>query len=137
MPALADVEVLTMEVVGEYLGFGQDQALYRYFRRHYTHFFPALGWVHRTTFTRQAANLWKVKNWSGADWWIRYHTTPLLPWWTASPCPSVSSPELTGAAGSKGRQLSAGIRWSVRPSMASESMFIGAGLGQLPALIPL
>jgi hypothetical protein len=55
-PTLSDAVVLTMEVVGEYLGISQDQALYQYFRRHYTHFFPALGWVHRTTFTRQAAN---------------------------------------------------------------------------------
>jgi hypothetical protein len=61
MPALSDAEVLAMEVLGEYLGLAQDQALYRYFRRHYTHFFPALARVHRTTFTRQAANLWKVK----------------------------------------------------------------------------
>jgi hypothetical protein len=60
-PTLSDAEVLTMEVVGEYLGLGQDQALYQYFRRHYTHFSPALGGVHRTTLTRQAANLWKVK----------------------------------------------------------------------------
>jgi hypothetical protein len=60
-PNLSDAEVLTMEVVGEYLGLGQDQFLYQYFRRHYTHFFPALGRVHRTTFIRQAANLWKVK----------------------------------------------------------------------------
>jgi hypothetical protein len=61
IPALSDAEVLTLEVVGEYLGFTQDLALYRYFRRHYTHFFPALARVHRTTFTRQSANLWKVK----------------------------------------------------------------------------
>ena len=60
-PTLSDAEVLTMEVVGEYLGLGHDQALYQYFRRHYTHFSPALGGVHRTTLTRQAANLWKVK----------------------------------------------------------------------------
>lgn len=50
-----------MEVVGEYLGFSQDTALYRYFRQHYRHFFPGLARVHRTTFVRQAANLWKVK----------------------------------------------------------------------------
>src|SRR5918996_4860232 len=60
-PTLSDAEVLTMEVVGEYLGLGHDQALYQYFRRHYSHFSPALGGVHRTTLTRQAANLWKVK----------------------------------------------------------------------------
>lgn len=60
-PALADSEVLTMEVVGEYLGLEQEQALFAYFRRHYAHFFPALRTLHRTTFVRQAANLWRVK----------------------------------------------------------------------------
>jgi hypothetical protein len=58
---LADSEVLTIEVVGEYLGLNQDKAIFDYFRRHYSHFFPALRQVHRTTFTRQGANLWLVK----------------------------------------------------------------------------
>jgi hypothetical protein len=62
-PVLADSEVLTLEVVGEFLGLDQDVAIYRYFRRHYGHFFPALGRVHRTTFVRQAANLWAAKEW--------------------------------------------------------------------------
>ena len=35
--------------------------MFDYFRRHYSHFFPALRSLHRTTFTRQAANLWQVK----------------------------------------------------------------------------
>ena len=60
-PTLSDAEVLTIEIVGEFLGLDTDKALYRYFRRHYGEFFPALGEVHRTTFSRQAANLWKVK----------------------------------------------------------------------------
>ena len=60
-PLLADSEVLTPEVVGEFLGFDQEKAIFAYFRRHYPHFFPALGHVHRTTFTRQAANLWQLK----------------------------------------------------------------------------
>lgn len=60
-PTLADSEVLTMEVVGEFLGYDQDIAIVRYFRRHYPGWFPALLQVHRTTFTRQAANLWVVK----------------------------------------------------------------------------
>lgn len=60
-PTLADSEVLTMEVVGEYLGLVQDSALFAYFRQHYAHFFPALARVHRTTFVRQAANLWRLK----------------------------------------------------------------------------
>jgi hypothetical protein len=60
-PTLADSEVLTMEVVGEYLGHDTDQAIYAYFRRHHAALFPRLLAVHRTTFARQAANLWAVK----------------------------------------------------------------------------
>ena len=60
-PALHDAEVLTAEVIGEYLGLDRDTELFSYFRRHYAHFFPALRRIHRTTFVRQAANLWRVK----------------------------------------------------------------------------
>ena len=60
-PTLCDSEVLTIELVGEFLGLDEDTKLFAYFQRHYTHFFPNLRCVHRTTFTRQAANLWKVK----------------------------------------------------------------------------
>ncbi len=59
--ALSDSEVLTIEVVGEYLGIDTDAELYRHFRRHYGDWFPALRLVHRTTFTRHSANLWRVK----------------------------------------------------------------------------
>ena len=61
LPLLSDAEVLTMETVGEYLGMDQDKAIFTYFRRHFGHFFPALRRLHRTTFARQAANLWRVK----------------------------------------------------------------------------
>ena len=60
-PVLADSEVLTMEAVGEFLGLDQERHMFDYFRRHYGHFFPALRSLHRTTFTRQAANLWQLK----------------------------------------------------------------------------
>lgn len=60
-PTLADSEVLTMEVVGEFLGLDQDVAIYRYFRREHPDWFPQVMRIHRTTFTRQAANLWAVK----------------------------------------------------------------------------
>jgi hypothetical protein len=60
-PTLCDSEVLTIEVVGEFLGIDEDTEPFAYFRRHYAHFFPNLLLVHRTTFTRQAANLWEVK----------------------------------------------------------------------------
>ena len=41
-PTLTDSEVLTMEVVGEYLGLVQDSAQFAYFRQHYAHVFPLL-----------------------------------------------------------------------------------------------
>ncbi len=42
-PILADSEVVTMEVVGEYLGLAQESGLFAYFRRHYpTSFLPCV-----------------------------------------------------------------------------------------------
>jgi hypothetical protein len=60
-PKLSDAEVITIEIAGEFLGMDTDGAIYRYFRRHYAEWFPTLSEVHRTTFARQAANLWKAK----------------------------------------------------------------------------
>ena len=60
-PTLSDSEVLTMEIVGEYLSLDQDKAIFDYFRRQYRHLFPEIGNIHRTTFVRQAANLCAVK----------------------------------------------------------------------------
>jgi hypothetical protein len=58
-PALADSEVITMEVVAEYLGMDTDKAIWQYFSRHWQFLFPALG--SRSAFVRQAANLWQYK----------------------------------------------------------------------------
>ena len=60
-PTLADSEVLTVEVVGAFLGISTDKGTYDYFRRHWGHYFPKLGDIHRTTYVRQSANLWYVK----------------------------------------------------------------------------
>ena len=60
-PLLTDSEVITMEIAGEYLGIDQDKEIFKYFRSHFASFFPALRQIHRTTFTRQAANLWQIK----------------------------------------------------------------------------
>jgi hypothetical protein len=60
-PKLSDAEVITIELVGEFLGMDTDEAIFRYFREHYGEWFPTLHKVHRTTFARQSANLWKVK----------------------------------------------------------------------------
>ena len=56
MPILSDSEVITMLIVGEFLGYDTDKAIWSYFRKHHRRLFPRLG--HRTTFVRQAANLW-------------------------------------------------------------------------------
>jgi hypothetical protein len=58
-PGLSDSEVLTLEIVGEFLGYHSDTGIWRYFRRHWSAWFPALG--ERSTFTRQAAHLWRYK----------------------------------------------------------------------------
>jgi hypothetical protein len=57
---LADSEVLTMELAGEFLGLDTDEGIYAFFRRYHVREFPALARVHRTTFVRQAANLWRA-----------------------------------------------------------------------------
>jgi len=60
-PTLRDREVLTIEVVGEFLGIDTESNIFAHFCRHYSDWFPGLRQITRTTFTRQAANLWKVK----------------------------------------------------------------------------
>nr|MBS0019712.1 hypothetical protein [Gammaproteobacteria bacterium] len=42
-PRLSDSEVITMEIVGELLGQEGDEAIWKYFRRHWAAWFPALG----------------------------------------------------------------------------------------------
>ncbi len=56
---LSDSEVITMEIVGEFLGFDQDKAIWQYFKQHWSHFFPNIP--DRTNFARQAANLHILK----------------------------------------------------------------------------
>jgi Transposase DDE domain len=58
-PALADSEVITMEIVAEYQSMDADQAIWQYFRRHWLGLFPGLN--SRSAFVRQAANLWQYK----------------------------------------------------------------------------
>jgi len=59
MPKLSDVEVITMEIVGEFMGKDHDQGIWRYFRNHWHAWFPRLG--SRANFAKQSANLWVMK----------------------------------------------------------------------------
>lgn len=58
-PQLTDAEVITMEIVGEFLGRGSDKEIYDYFKTHWLSWFPKMGC--RTAFSRQLANLWSIK----------------------------------------------------------------------------
>ena len=58
-PSLSDAEVITLEIVGEYLGHGSDKAIWQYFKNHWLPFFPNIKC--RTSFSRQSANLSEVK----------------------------------------------------------------------------
>ena len=56
MPQMTDSEVLTMEIVGEILGFDTDKDIFGFFRDFYGHYFPKL--TSRVSFVRHTANLW-------------------------------------------------------------------------------
>jgi hypothetical protein len=58
-PNLTDSEVITIEIVGEFLGYDQDKKIWEYFKNHWSHFFPKIP--DRVNFVRQAANLHIVK----------------------------------------------------------------------------
>ena len=69
-PTLADSEVLTAEIVGEFLGLDTDQGLHAYFRRHFGHLFPRLRLL------GLAAELPDLRSHVGnrlLGWWLRNH----------------------------------------------------------------
>ena len=58
-PKLSDVEVISMEIIAEFLRIDTDKGIWLYFKSHWHAWFPALG--SRSNFVRQASNLWRVK----------------------------------------------------------------------------
>lgn len=58
-PALSDVEVITIELFGEYQGYSDDKKIWRYIRDHWLEWFPGLGSY--KNFTRHCANLMIIK----------------------------------------------------------------------------
>jgi hypothetical protein len=79
-PCLSDVEVLTMEVVGEFIGLPQDKQIWEYFKRHFQEWFPNLK--SRTSYVKQCSGLLSIKTLLLADvfkmsyYWF-YSTTSL------------------------------------------------------------
>lgn len=58
-PKLSDSEVITMDIVGEFLGKDTDTGIFRYFKEHWRAWFPGLGC--RWSYAKQSANLWAIK----------------------------------------------------------------------------
>ena len=58
-PKLSDSEVITIEIVGEFLGKDCDEDIHAYFKTHWSNLFPCIS--ERSVFVRQSANLWAVK----------------------------------------------------------------------------
>jgi hypothetical protein len=119
VPKLSDAEVLTIELLGEFLGIDTDEAIFRYFREHYGEWFPALCEVHRTTFARQSANLWKrLRRAFGKSSSLGLPTIPPLPFAIRCLCQRASSPGPTVAGASAGKPPWAKTLSSSRPSTA-------------------
>lgn len=60
LPQMADSEILTIEIVGEILGFDTNKDIFGFFKNFYGHYFPNLNC--RVTFSRHADKLWMVKH---------------------------------------------------------------------------
>lgn len=60
-PKMHDSEILTIECVGEFLEMDKDSQIFWHFRHYHAQAFPGLRHIDRSTFVRQAANLWVVK----------------------------------------------------------------------------
>lgn len=58
-PKLSDSEVITMDIVGEFLGHDTDVGIWRYFKNHWFAWFPGIG--SRVNYAKQSANLWVLK----------------------------------------------------------------------------
>ena len=65
-PALSDSEVVTMEIVAEYQGIDADQAIWKYFHRHWLAFFPALK--SRTSFVVKQLTFGNTSSGFNSDW---------------------------------------------------------------------
>ena len=59
-PILTDSEIISMLIVGEFLGFSDNKKIWLYFKSHYLGYFPDLDYVRYKIFNKQATCLWNV-----------------------------------------------------------------------------
>ena len=58
-PKLTDSEIITMEIVGEFLQMDTDSQIHQYFKQHWQTWFPQIGSY--PNFAKQCVNLLQVK----------------------------------------------------------------------------
>jgi len=63
-PALTDIEIITMQIVGECLKMDTDKSIWMFFKNNYLSWFPHLGSY--PNFCKHCANLWQVY-WSNSN----------------------------------------------------------------------
>ena len=102
-PTLSDSEVLTIEILSEFLGLESDKAIFSYFRRHWTDWFPGLRRIHRTTFVRQAAKLTTIKAQLWRAFLQQLPKDPAISIVDSAPSRSAAWPAPTAAAALPGR----------------------------------
>ena len=64
MPKLSDAEVITMEIVGEFMSKDHDKGIWRYFHNHWHGWFPNLG--SRATMPNKALQTGSEKTHTGS-----------------------------------------------------------------------
>jgi len=57
-PSLSDSEMITMEIIAEFLSIDTDKGAWEYFCNHWKEWFPKIG--SRANFAKHAANLWCI-----------------------------------------------------------------------------
>lgn len=59
-PIINDSEMITMLIVGEFLGLADNSKIWLYFKSNYLHYFPSIEHETYKIFNKQAANLWHI-----------------------------------------------------------------------------
>ena len=59
-PILLDSEIITMLLIGEFLGMPENKKIWLHFKSNYLFYFPNLSNVKYKIFNKQATNLWHV-----------------------------------------------------------------------------
>ncbi|QRQ83055.1 IS982 family transposase [Paralysiella testudinis] len=71
-PALSDVEIITIQIVGEFMGLNDDKKIWYFFKNNLSDWFPKLGSY--ANFCKHCANLWQVHHKITQSLVVQYNT---------------------------------------------------------------